>query len=282
MTDETKAKISAANKGKIRTPEVRAKIAATLMGHPVTVETRERIGKSCMGKNTGPMRDETKHKISQTLMGHAVTAETRAKVSTSKKGTIIPSLRGKKLSKEHCRKLSASHMGHKPSDSAIQSAKERTGPLSHFWKGGVTSENMATRLSAQYNQWRKEVFARDGYTCQGCGKIGKNLNAHHLWSFADHEDSRFVVDNGVTLCHSCHRKFHSIFGMGDNTPDEFHLFLSGLTRVDMDSKSIDEGSIPSRPAKWVGGRAAIAADCKSVASATGVRVPLYPPEEGDE
>lgn len=250
MTDETKAKISAANKGKIRTPEVRAKIAATLMGHPVSVETRTRIGEACMGKNMVPMRDEIKHKISQTLMGHAVSAETRAKVSTSKKGTIIPSLRGKKLSKEHCRKLSASHMGHKPSESAIQRAKERTGSLSHFWKGGVTSENMATRLSAQYNQWRKEVFERDGYTCQVCGKIGKNLNAHHLWSFADHEDSRFVVDNGVTLCRSCHRKFHSIFGMGDNTPDEFQLFLSGLTQVEAVSKTADGGANPSRPATY--------------------------------
>ncbi len=31
----------------------------------------------------------------------------------------------------------------------------------------------------------KEVFARDDYTCQVCGKRGTHLEAHHLKSFAE-------------------------------------------------------------------------------------------------
>lgn len=64
------------------------------------------------------------------------------------------------------------------------------------------------RNSQEYIDWRSAVFERDGYRCQICGQIGGTLNAHHIKSFSKHESLRFDLNNGVTLCESCHKRVH--------------------------------------------------------------------------
>lgn len=64
------------------------------------------------------------------------------------------------------------------------------------------------RNSLEYREWRTAVFERDHYRCQVCGRIGGTLNAHHIKRFSDHPESRFDVDNGVTLCKECHLMAH--------------------------------------------------------------------------
>lgn len=64
------------------------------------------------------------------------------------------------------------------------------------------------RNSLEYSNWRKAVYERDKYTCQHCGQVGGKLNAHHIKPFAKYKSLRFDVDNGLTLCVSCHRKAH--------------------------------------------------------------------------
>lgn len=59
--------------------------------------------------------------------------------------------------------------------------------------------------SKKYKKWREEVFKRDNYTCQECGQIGGYLNAHHIKSWAEHEELRYDINNGITLCKKCHR-----------------------------------------------------------------------------
>lgn len=59
----------------------------------------------------------------------------------------------------------------------------------------------------EYKEWRNAVFKRDGYKCQECGG-GRNIQAHHIKSWAKHPESRFDVDNGVTLCIDCHANQH--------------------------------------------------------------------------
>ena len=55
---------------------------------------------------------------------------------------------------------------------------------------------------------REHVLFRDGHSCQHChGKSGdKVLNVHHIESRKTGGDS---PDNLVTLCETCHRKYHS-------------------------------------------------------------------------
>ena len=80
------------------------------------------------------------------------------------------------------------------------------GEQSHLWRGGITGKNELERRSARYGQWRRDVFARDKHTCQQCGKIGGYLHADHIKPFAYHQDLRYEISNGRTLCVPCHRK----------------------------------------------------------------------------
>ena len=73
------------------------------------------------------------------------------------------------------------------------------------WQGGISAVNNKIRHSKQYRDWRKKVFERDGYTCQGCGLRGGTLNADHIKSFAQHAELRMDVNNGRTLCVPCHK-----------------------------------------------------------------------------
>ena len=64
--------------------------------------------------------------------------------------------------------------------------------------------------------WRRAVKTRDQGLCRKCGKLG--LEAHHVFS-RRHSAIRFMLDNGLSLCPTCHRFAH------DN-PDSFHSWAS--------------------------------------------------------
>lgn len=72
------------------------------------------------------------------------------------------------------------------------------------WKRGARE----IRNSKKYSKWRTKVFERDNYTCQKCGQIGGELNAHHIKEFSNYPTLRFKLSNGLTSCEDCHRKEH--------------------------------------------------------------------------
>lgn len=81
------------------------------------------------------------------------------------------------------------------------------GEKNYSWKGGITPINEKLRKSVDYKLWRKAVFERDNYQCIWGGKEhGNKLHADHIKRFADYPELRFAIDNGRTLCESCHRK----------------------------------------------------------------------------
>ena len=89
----------------------------------------------------------------------------------------------------------------------------KTSPENHpRWLGGKTSENQLNRGTLEYNAWRINVYKKDFFTCQKCGEIGKNLNAHHINNWAKFTDERYLVDNGITLCRECHKSLHKNYG----------------------------------------------------------------------
>lgn len=100
-----------------------------------------------------------------------------------------------------------------------------------YWEGkfgkdharykGNTKLNVAIRNMPEYKKWREAVFSRDDYICQKCSIRGGNLEAHHKEKFykllkdeninntKDAVNNKILwdIDNGVTLCIECHRKF---------------------------------------------------------------------------
>ena len=112
-----------------------------------------------------------------------------------------------------------------------EQAKKYIGELHPNWNPELTDEQrISKRNISGVVDWRNSVYQRDYYTCKVCNKKGGKLNAHHIdgWNWCT--EKRFDVDNGITLCESCHEDFHSVYGKGDNTEEEFLLF-SMLSRI---------------------------------------------------
>lgn len=159
----------------VRTQEYRQKMRDAMArrenpGRNKTEETKKKIGLSQKGK---PESDEFKKKCSERMAG--------------KPGFF----RGKTHTREW-----------------VEEMKNRLLGENHWnWKRGVTPINSAIRGSKEYIEWRNAVFARDNYTCVGCGKRGNgNLNADHIKPFSLYPELRFDLDNGRTLCVDCHKK----------------------------------------------------------------------------
>ncbi len=67
----------------------------------------------------------------------------------------------------------------------------------------------------EYKKWRRAIFNRDNYTCQSCDKRGGDLEADLIKQYAFYPDLRLDIDNGRTLCKSCHRKTPT-YGFSNN------------------------------------------------------------------
>lgn len=93
-----------------------------------------------------------------------------------------------------------------------------------------------------YIRWASEVKRRDHYTCVICGRKGVALNSHHLNAWASHPDERYDVDNGVSLCTFHHEDFHSKYGKGKNTKEQFEeyrVIAEALIKVANEESLID-------------------------------------------
>lgn len=183
-------------------------------------------------------------------LGKSRSAETNRKISLTKigvpspmKGKRIPKLvgntngfregmvpwnRGKPMDPKLKERLVFLHEG-KPLSSGVRRkiSIKLSGENAPNWQGGKTSESQRVRGSFLYRYWRSLVFRRDDYTCQVCGaKSGKGkpvyLNAHHKSPFSGDRENRFKVENGITLCISCHRLFAT-------TPKNYGLNITHST-----------------------------------------------------
>lgn len=90
-------------------------------------------------------------------------------------------------------------------------ASNRIGNKNSNWKGGLVYKKKLFRATAEYKQWRKDVYERDGYRCIVCGAEGngKNLEAHHIVPLSiliRNKKSLFDLSNGQTLCSDCHKQ----------------------------------------------------------------------------
>ena len=103
----------------------------------------------------------------------------------------------------------------------------RVGEDSPSWNPDLTNEERTLhRKTLETGIWRKTVYERDNYTCQCCGdNKGHNLNAHHLANWADNPTLRYELDNGITLCETCHKAFHKKYGYKNTTAIQTEQFV---------------------------------------------------------
>jgi len=177
-----------------------------------TEEHKRIISEASRGRHHS---EETKRKISEALMGDKNpfygkhhSEETKKRLAKASEGNI--NMLGKYRSEETKKKISDSRKG------------KNTGSKNPMWKGGITSIYMQIRTHYLYRQWRSNVFTRDNFTCQECGKKDCKLNTHHKKSFnsilqkyeittmeeALECSELWNINNGITLCEKCHINIH--------------------------------------------------------------------------
>lgn len=142
------------------------------LGKPLSAEHRAKLSR--------PHTVEWSAHISASLMGHGVAPETRAKIARA--------IAGKTLGRPK----------------TAESVAKRSGQFHWNWQGGLSKK---TRKDSRYRRWKKAIHDRDDSTCQLCGKpnlLGIDRQADHILAWGPFPDLRFVVDNGWTLCESCH------------------------------------------------------------------------------
>lgn len=175
---------------------------------PFSNEWKKKISLGHLGKKRLPFTKETKEKMSKAQTGKKHSGETKLKISKVKTGT-----KWGFHTEESKRKISEAHMG------KVQLWFRGAG--NPRWKGGITSLVQQIRHCFKYRQWRSDVFTRDNYTCQMCGKRnGGIIHAdHYPKDFSDifHEnkivsleqaiecEEFWNLNNGRTLCLPCHR-----------------------------------------------------------------------------
>lgn len=112
---------------------------------------------------------------------------------------------GRKLSKEHKEKIgmaSRTYWGARKG----KPRPELRGANHPQWKGGTGTKRHQLMSKIEYKLWRIAVFTRDNYTCQMCKTRGVVLEADHIKPWALYPELRYAIDNGRTLCVSCHRQ----------------------------------------------------------------------------
>ena len=76
----------------------------------------------------------------------------------------------------------------------------------YAWVGGHPAY-----YGKNWREQRQKALERDGHECRVCGK-GENLHVHHVHkirSFSDPTEANYL-DNLVTLCQNCHKKWEGI------------------------------------------------------------------------
>ena len=143
-------------------------------------------------------------------------------MSKAKKDKKWEEIFGEKKAKEMKRLISKRFKGKR--QGFKQRYKKRLSQLGEKgsgWKGGRVNLNNQIRESFLYKEWRKAVFERDKYVCQGCNQKGGYLEVHHKESVnnilnryqiktikeAELCKELWNISNGVTYCVRCHKKY---------------------------------------------------------------------------
>lgn len=106
------------------------------------------------------------------------------------------------------------------------------GDQHHSWNPKVTDyERIERRKNKKYFKFINSIYKRDNYSCKLCNikrNYKKNiiLNAHHLNCWHIYKEQRYDTNNVITLCVSCHKKFHQSYSYKNTTKGQFEQFMN--------------------------------------------------------
>ena len=94
------------------------------------------------------------------------------------------------------------------------------------WNYNITDDERENRFRHidGYKEFIETVLQLSDYKCKICGSH-YNLQVHHLDGYEWCKEKRTDVNNGVCLCDSCHRTFHSKYGYKGNTKKQFEEWI---------------------------------------------------------
>jgi len=73
------------------------------------------------------------------------------------------------------------------------------------WRGGNSPGYKLYLTDRNWHELRKQVYERDNWTCQDCGKkCHHDITCHHIVPYRISQDDS--MDNLITLCVACHSK----------------------------------------------------------------------------
>lgn len=160
--------------------------------------------------------ENAKKKIGKASKGNKYALGNKPNKTSYKKGQRAWNI-GKKATEETKKKISESRKGQKAWNKGLEMPK---GKLSAHWKGGITPLTHTIRLNKKYKKWVESCLKRDK-VCQKC-ETKENLIVHHKKHFSKIFEENNIknletalncrdfwrINNGVTLCRSCHNKIH--------------------------------------------------------------------------
>ena len=121
---------------------------------------------------------------------------------------VIPSSRQKYCSHKCFRKTISNNLKGKPK--SPEHIKKVNKAIKKYWdkRGRKKVKRSYHNVNKKYTIWRTSVFERDNYTCQVCNLKGGKLQAHHIKSWIKYPKLRYEINNGITVCVSCHKQYH--------------------------------------------------------------------------
>lgn len=206
--------------------ETRIKIGQMARGRKASEETRMKMSMSGKGKNKGfKHSNEMRKKLSEANKGKHLSEETKKKISISMKGRKISDETKLKISDFRKGKPSPTKGKTWPIASRIKFSISQRGSNGNNWRGGIENKHRAIRGRIEFSLWRESVYVRDNWTCQKCLIKGGKLHPHHIRNFAEYEELRFAIDNGITFCRKHHADFHKIYGFKNNNQDQISDYI---------------------------------------------------------
>jgi len=190
--------------------ETRMKLADNHRGRKRSDATKKKLSDKAKERWKDPVQRETMLTYAAKGRESARSASSREKMRSALRGrkltfsqahrerlgeacrqrTADPSYRAK-LSWTDDRRIETSIMnGGSGNLECLNDKRRRT-----FWKGSALSK------------WRIAVKRRDERRCRHCGSTD-DLHAHHIMQRSSHPELAYDVENGITLCKSCHVEEH--------------------------------------------------------------------------